>query len=313
MYYVPATDFIILTTRDFSMMQVINDFLRYLQADRGYSPRTVATYRESLTSFEVFFRSLDSQLSWESLDADVVRQWMATEMQRGKNARTVVKDLAAVRSLYKYLLRMQCIEFDPVRLVKNPKIHMPLPTFLKQSEIDNLFDDVTFPDNIEGSRDRAILLTFYHTGIRVSELTGLRITDVDFLQGELRVTGKRNKQRIVPFGHELGDSLRCYLMQRPAETTFPANPLFVGAQGKSITPSQVRAIVKRYLSLVTTQKKKSPHVLRHTFATVMLNNGADLEAIKELLGHQSITTTEVYTHTTFADLKKEYERAHPRA
>lgn len=294
-------------------MQVINDFLRYLQADRGYSPRTVATYRESLTSFEIFFRSMDNQLSWESLDADVVRQWMATEMQRGKNARTVAKDLAAVRSLYKYLLKMQCVERDPVRLVKNPKVHMPLPTFLKQSEIDHLFDDITFPDDSKGLRDRAILLTFYHTGIRVSELTGLRIADVDLQQGELRVTGKRNKQRIVPFGRELADNLRKYLMQRSAEMALPESPLFIGTHDKGITPQQVQTMVKQYLSLVTTQKKKSPHVLRHTFATVMLNNGADLEAIKELLGHQSITTTEVYTHTTFADLKKEYEHAHPRA
>lgn len=294
-------------------MQDKEDFLSYLAADRGYSPRTLATYKESLTSFEIFFRSIDEQLTWQTIDSDIIRRWMATRMQRGSDARTVAKDLAAIRSLYKYLLRMQRTDHDPSRRVHNPKIHTPLPTFLKQSEIDRLFDEVTFPDTPEGLRDRTILLTFYHTGIRVSELTGLNIGSVDLQQGELSVIGKRNKQRIVPFGKELEESLRELIGQKQTNETGNTSPLFLGPRGKRITEEQARAVVRKYLSLVTTQKKKSPHVLRHTFATAMLNNGADLEAIKQLLGHQSITTTEVYTHTTFADLKKEYERAHPRA
>lgn len=294
-------------------MHEVDDFLSYLAADRGYSPRTVATYKESLTSFAIFFRSIDEQLSWQTIDSDIIRRWMATRMQRGSDARTVAKDLAAIRSLYKYLLRMKRTDHDPARRVHNPKIHTPLPTFLKQSEIDRLFDDVTFPDTPEGLRDRTILLTFYHTGIRVSELAGLNVGSVDIRQGELSVIGKRNKQRIVPFGKELAESLQKLIAQKQADEALPGAPLFLGPRGKRITDRLARTVVQQYLSLVTTQKKKSPHVLRHTFATAMLNNGADLEAIKQLLGHESITTTEVYTHTTFADLKKEYEHAHPRA
>ena len=237
---------------------------------------------------------------------------MAEEMQNGSSARYVAKHLSALRSFYRYLLRMDRVRKDPVRLVKNPKIHTSLPTFLKQQEVDRLFDDVEFPDNFIGLRDRTILLTFYHTGLRLSELIGLDLSSVDLSARELKVTGKRNKQRIIPFGSELHQELLRYRrarLEQPTEDT----ALFIGPKGSRMTKAQVQTMVKHYLSFVTTQKKKSPHVLRHTFATAMLNNGAELEAIKELLGHASVFTTEVYTHTTFADLKKEYEHAHPRA
>lgn len=292
-------------------MQEIEDFLSYMVADRGVSQRTAATYRDSLISIESFFTALDSELTWENLDADVIRQWIMQEMNRGQNPRTVKKDLSAARSLYKYLLRVGRVKRDPLRLVKNPKIHLPLPTFLKQSEIDRLFDDVAFPEDFDGLRDRTVLLTFYHTGVRVSELVGLNIGDVHLEAEELKVTGKRNKQRIIPFGEELKQALQHYIGQRVAPEGEEA--LFVTNRSTRLTTASVQAMVKKYLSLVTTQKKKSPHVLRHTFATAMLNNGADLETIKELLGHESISTTEIYTHTTFEDLKKEYQRAHPRA
>lgn len=293
-------------------MQYIEDFLLYLCAERGYSQRTADTYGASLRDFRRFCMSLEGQPDWKHVDADVVRQWMAAEMQRGCTGRYVAKQLSALRSFYRYLLRMQRVQHDPVRLVKNPKVHLPLPTFLKDSEIDRLFDDVTYPEGFEGQRDRLVLLTFYHTGIRLSELRGLDVSDVDLMRGELKVTGKRNKQRIVPFGEELCSALKTYVELR-GQMACADGALFVTLKGKRMTKVQVYGLVRHYLSLVTTQKKKSPHVLRHTFATAMLNHGADLEAIRDLLGHESIRTTEVYTHTTFADLKKEYERAHPRA
>lgn len=293
-------------------MQYIEDFLLYLCAERGYSQRTADTYGASLRDFRRFCMSLEGQPDWKHVDADVVRQWMAAEMQRGCTGRYVAKQLSALRSFYRYLLRMQRVQHDPVRLVKNPKVHLPLPTFLKDSEIDRLFDDVTYPEGFEGQRDRLVLLTFYHTGIRLSELRGLDVSDVDLMRGELKVTGKRNKQRIVPFGEELCSALKTYVELR-GQMACADGALFVTLKGKRMTKVQVYELVRHYLSLVTTQKKKSPHVLRHTFATAMLNHGADLEAIRDLLGHESIRTTEVYTHTTFADLKKEYERAHPRA
>lgn len=294
-------------------MQAIDDFLSYLQADRGYSDKTVICYREALTSFRSFYKSLDENLDWQTLDADVVRQWMMADMKRGLKARTVAKNLSALRTFYKYMLRTERVARDPVRLVKSPKVKMPLPTFLRRAEVDRLFDEVTFPDTFEGLRDRTVLLTFYHTGIRLAELVGLDVQHIDLAQGELKVTGKRNKQRIVPFGKELRDALSDYIAVRAAQAGAAGGPLFLGNSMQRISPSKAQSIVRNYLSLVTTQKKKSPHVLRHTYATEMLNNGADLEAIKELLGHESIATTEVYTHTTFADLKKEYEHAHPRA
>lgn len=294
-------------------MSAIEDFLNYLKADRGYSLQTVRSYSDSLLSFEIFFRSLDAQLTWERIDVDVIRRWMSVEAERCKTSRTICKELSALRSFYKYLLRTKRIEKNPMRLVSNPKMTVPLPTFLKQSEIDELFDQVIFPDTNEGSRDRTILLLFYHTGIRVSELVGLNRSAINLMQRELKVTGKRNKQRIVPFGEELENALNVYLLRRDELEAFDPEALFLNAKSKRISVAQVRRVVHQYLALVTTQKKKSPHVLRHTFATAMLNNGADLEAIREILGHESIDTTEVYTHTTFADLKKEYERAHPRA
>lgn len=295
-------------------MTEIDDFLRYLQADRGYSARTIATYRRSLLSLQRFFLATEASLTWETIDADIVRRWMVEAMRGSCHARTIAKDLSAVRSLYKYLLRVGRVKADPIRLLQSPKFVPALPTFLRQSEVDELFDQVTFPDTPEGLRDHTMLLTFYHTGIRVSELVGLDRNDIDLAQGELKVTGKRNKQRIVPFGPELAEALEALIQQLPApEVPGIAQPLFRDKRGRRMTTNQVRAVVKAYLSLVTTQRKKSPHVLRHTFATAMLNNGADLEAIKELLGHESVATTEIYTHATFADLKKEYERAHPRA
>ena len=294
-------------------MEVIKPFLTYLAGDRGYSPRTVATYHDCLTHFQAYFRSKDESLDWHTLDEDVVRSWMVHEMERGTDARTVSKALSALRSLYRYLLRTARVERDPVRLVHNPKVHAKLPTFVRQAEMDRLFDDTPFPDTYEGERDRTILLTFYSTGIRLSELTGLTLADVDCQAGELKVTGKRNKQRIVPFGPDLQQAMQHYLLRRSATFADAPRALFLTAKGKPVSQQQVSKWVKQYLSLVTTQKKKSPHVLRHTFATVMHNNGADLEAIKALLGHAGIATTEVYTHTTFAELVKEYQQAHPRA
>lgn len=230
-------------------------------------------------------------------------------------ARTINRELSALRSFYKYLLRMNLVKKDPLRMVHGPKTHKPLPYFLKEGEVKKLFEDVTFPETFIGLRDRTILLTFYHTGIRLSELIGLNVADVDLAGGELKVTGKRNKQRIVPFGEELRQALAEYIEQRREQFMEEVDSgfLFFGRKKKRLAPSITRAVVVQYLSQVTTMKKRSPHVLRHTFATEMLNHGADLEAIKEILGHESVATTEVYTHTTFADLKKEYQHAHPRA
>ena len=294
-------------------MQQIEEFLTYLSADRGFSPLTVTTYRKALENFKAFADTLPEPPQWDTLDADVVRLWMAHEMKRGCSGRYLNKQLSALRTFCRYRMRTGHTDSNPLRFVKSPKAHTPLPTFLKDSEVNRLFDDVYFGEDFRGQRDRLVLLTFYHTGIRRAELMGLNLADIDLARCELKVTGKRNKQRIVPFGRELQQALETYLPLRAELAPETEHALFLNDRGHRMGPSLIYETVHRYLSLVTTQKKKSPHVLRHTFATTMLNNGADLEAIRDLLGHESIQTTEVYTHTTFADLKKEYEHAHPRA
>jgi len=287
-------------------MQEIDDFLSYLTADRGYSPRTVATYKESLTSFAIFFESVDDQLTWQTIDCDIIRRWMATRMQRGSNARTVAKDLAAVRSLYKYLLRMKRTTHDPTRLVHNPKIHAPLPTFLKQSEIDRLFDDITFPDTPEGLRDRTILLVFYHTGIRVSELAKLEYKNINLSQRIIKVFGKGSKERIIPINKKCAGILKKYLKKRETiEVKYGKSPyLFLKEDGSKITRQYVYSLIHKQGELI--DKKISPHTIRHSFATHLLEHGADLRVVQELLGHASIVTTQLYTHISTNVLKEVY-------
>lgn len=290
----------------------VGQFLAYLAADRGYSPRTVECYEADLRSFEAFFHRLEGVPDWSAVDADIVRGWVAHRMDSGLSARSMRRSLSALRSFFRYLLRLEVVTADPVSLVPNPRIGKTLPSFVKETEMDRLLDGITYPDSFEGSRDRLILLTFYSTGVRVSELVGLDVADVSLSSGDLKVTGKRNKQRIIPFGRELRDEMEHYLLLRARCCGRESGPLFVDAQGMRLTVAQVRRQVRFYLSQVTSLTKRTPHVLRHTFATVMLNNGADLTAVKELLGHESLATTEIYTHTSFAELRKEYEKAHPR-
>ena len=293
-------------------MSRVDDFLSYLAADRGYSPMTVETYRGDLIHFESFCRNLDAEVDWASVDSDLIRRWVAQRMEEGIGPRTVKRSLSALRSFYRYLLRLGVVEKDPTQLVSNPKVGKTLPSFVKESEMDYLLDGVAYPETFEGMRDHLILLTFYTTGVRASELVGLNIEDLNLSGGELKVTGKRNKQRIIPFGDELSHDMSVYLHEMNSVFGLRSGALFVDMRGLRMSVAHVREVVKFYLSQVTTQKKKTPHVLRHTFATVMLNNGADLGAVKELLGHESLATTEIYTHTSFAELRKEYEKAHPR-
>jgi integrase/recombinase XerC len=294
-------------------MQTIEQFISYLLADKGYSNATALTYRMSLTDLWRFCRRIDEQITWANLDKDVLRRWMASDIEKGTTARTVNRKMSSVRSFYRYLLRMELVSVDPTVTLKNPKIERRLPTFLNEQDMNRLFDEVEFGEGYEAERNRLILLTFYSTGIRLSELLGLKVGSVDLSAKELKVLGKRNKHRVIPFGEELAEAFASFFATRRAEVRKDVGEIFLRADGKVMTPAEVRAVMKKYLSCVTRQQKRSPHVLRHTYATVMLNNGADLEAVKELLVHEGVATTEVYTHTTFAELKKAYEKAHPRA
>ena len=292
---------------------MIGKFLDYLKFERNRSELTVKNYRDDLRSFEKFFRDLKNPVSWESVDSDVVRNWMERMMDEGNNAASINRRLSALRSFYRFALSRKLVDKDPVHGITGPKKGKPLPQFLKEKEMDRLLEREYWTRSFEDVRDRAIIMTFYETGIRLSELTGLDDKMVDFAEYQLKVTGKRNKQRIIPFGEELCTTLRDYMECRDREVDWLSEALFVTDEGQRMSASLVRERVKRSLSKVCTLKKRSPHVLRHTFATAMLNHKAGIESVKKLLGHESLSTTEIYTHTTFEQLKREYSIAHPRA
>ena len=289
------------------------DFLNYLRYERNRSELTVCRYEQSLRDFESYFKSRDGQLSWESVDSDIIRDWMESMMDKGDMASTVNSSLSAVRSFFRFALSRGLVTHDPSYVVKGPKKQKPLPQFVREEEMNRLLDTPQmWEEGFAGLRARTIIIMFYETGIRLAELIGLDVTDVDFAAHQIKVTGKRNKQRIIPFGAELEAVLREYITQRNDQLQVD-QALVLSDKGKRMTRSQVEKIVKRHLSLTTTLKKRTPHVLRHSFATAMLNNGAGLEDVRLLLGHESVATTQIYTHTTFEQLKKVYENAHPRA
>ena len=291
----------------------IESFLAYLRLERNYSEKTVVSYGIDLREFEGYFKEADAELDFTTVDADVVRNWVMHLMDEGRAATSVNRKLSSLRSFYRFLLRKKATTVNPMAKVVGPKKKKPLPSFVREKDMDRLLDGLTFEEGFEGCRDRMVLEMFYATGMRLSELIGLDDADVDFSARLIKVTGKRNKQRLIPFGNELEEDLRIYIKVRDEALPNGSDAFFVRKDGKRMYPMQVYRLVKRNLSKVVTLKKRSPHVLRHTFATAMLNDCAELRAVKELLGHESLTTTEVYTHTTFEELKKVYELAHPRA
>ena len=292
---------------------MIEQFLNYLRFERNSSPQTVLTYEEALREFESYLAFKDSGLSLRDADADLIREWMESLMDRGNNASTINKKLSALRSFFRFALKRKLVDCDPAHCITGPKKAKPLPQFVREGEMDRLLDDMEWGDNYEDVRARTLLILLYETGIRRAEVIGLNDADVDLEACQLKVTGKRNKQRIVPFGEELATEIRKYMDVRNAHTTADCGAFFLNDRGTRITEALVGRIVKENLSKVTSLKKRSPHVLRHSFATAMLNNGAGLESIKNLLGHESVSTTEIYAHTTFEQLKRVYKEAHPRA
>ena len=295
----------------------IQSFVDYLRYERNLSERTIKGYSAGLEAFERFFKRLDAELCWDNLDEDVIRDWMMAMMEEGNRTGSICCRLSSVRAFYKFLLKRGLVDRNPAHLVVAPKREKSLPIFVREDQMDRLLDGNYFPEDFVGVRDRLILLAFYSTGMRLSELTGLALDDVDCKQSQVRVTGKRNKQRVIPFGTEMMSSIHSYLAMRHAmlmEKGIVSNWFFVSEKsGGRMPDSKVRQIVQAYLGRVTTLRKKSPHVLRHSFATSMLNHRADLQSVKELLGHERLSTTEIYTHTTFEELKDMYNQAHPRA
>lgn len=294
-------------------MLLADSFLDYLCYERNCSEDTVKAYGEDIRQFQEFFGGSVGLQSPPEVVVDAVREWMMHLMDRGYATTSVNRKLSSLRSYYRYLLRKGEVKVDPLRKITGPKNKKYLPVFLKESDMNRLLDDVDFGEGFEGCRDHLVVAMFYATGMRLSELIGLDNDGVDFSAGVIKVTGKRNKQRLIPFGEELRTEMEVYVRLRDETVQVRSGAFFVRATGGRLYPGIVRRIVTRNLAKVVAVKKRSPHVLRHTFATSMLNHEAELGAIKELLGHESLATTEIYTHTTFEELKKVYNQAHPRA
>lgn len=292
---------------------IVQQFLDYLRYERNRSPLTVENYGRDLDEFVSYLKTVDSQLTIEAADADLVRGWMEQMMDRGQSATSVNRRLSALRSFFRFALAKGLVEKDPVYNMHGPKMKKALPQFLRENEMNTLLDDIEKGDTYKDVRARTILMTFYETGIRVSELVGLNDASLDTARCELRVRGKGNKERVVPYGRELSEALDEYRRLRDRQAARSDDALFVNDKGERLDRFAVYRMVREALAAVTTLRKKSPHVLRHTFATAMLNNGAGIESIRKLLGHAKIDTTEIYTHTTFEQLQRVYKHAHPRA
>ena len=293
----------------------IDQFAEYLRLERNYSERTVSSYCSDLTLFRQFLKETDAGLDFLSADRDVVRLWVVDMMEKGETTTTVNRKLSALRSFYRFLRIKGLVTASPAQGVKGPKNKKPLPQFVREADMDRLLDDpeIDLGDGFLGVRNRTVIAAFYETGMRMAELIGLDDRDVDFGSRTIKVTGKRDKQRFIPFGNDLERRLKEYLEARTAEFGETHGAFFLSPKGGRIPRHQVYLLVKDALGKVSDVSKKSPHVLRHTFATSMLNHDAELGAVKELLGHNSLQTTEIYVHTTFQELKEIYKQAHPRA
>lgn len=293
----------------------ISLFLQYLSYEKNYSPLTIKSYEEDLKLFKRFLDSLDQEITWQTVDSSIIRRWIISLMDAGEKSSTVDRRLSAIRSFYRYWMREGEADVNPAATLNGPKRSKPLPYFIKENEMDRLLDNnVYFPDGWMGMRDRLILQTFYMTGMRRSELTGLNDEDVRTEEGVIRVYGKGKKERLIPIGEEEVKAITAYKAMRNAQIPDRiSNAFFITRKGDRLTGERVWGIVRKYLSFVSTLKKRSPHVLRHTFATSMLNHNADLRSVQELLGHARLGTTEIYTHVSFEELKEIYNQAHPRA
>lgn len=291
----------------------ISDFLIYLKTEKRYSDNTIKAYKNDLAQFEEYILSESGHFVLKDITSFEIRQWVMLLMFDEKSATSVGRKLSALRSFFKYLRRQGLVSKNPVVAITAPKKSKRLPVFVKEAEMNKLLDEIPFPDGIIGCRDRLILELLYHTGLRVSEVAGLRSTQIDFDTKAIRVIGKRGKERLVPLTNPLFISIGKYAELKEKEFVSHDPCFFITDKGKPVYEKLIYRVVNKYLGLVTTVSKKSPHVLRHSFASVLLNKGADINVIKELLGHSNIAATEVYTHSTFKDLSKAYKLAHPRA
>lgn len=286
------------------MERFIEKFLRYLEIEKNYSKHTIVNYLHDLNQFQIFLGSLPI----EKVDYLGVRKYLAGLKEKNFDTRTVSRRMSTLRSFFKFLNREGYVKASPLSSVSSPKLDKYLPEFLTEEEVTRLIES-SIPTDERSLRDRSILETFYSTGIRISELVGLNVDDMDLISGTVKVRGKGKKERMVPIGDKAIASLRDYLDKRNKNS----NAVFLNPSGARITDRGVRNIVKKYILLAGIKRGVSPHTLRHSFATHLLNRGADLRTVQELLGHVNLATTQIYTHLTTDRLKSVYDKAHPRA
>lgn len=289
------------------MERYIEKFIRYLEIEKNYSRHTVLNYRLDLEDFRGFL----GEKNIEGVDYLSLRKYLALLKEKNISARSVSRRLSALRSFFKFLTREGFLKINPISIVASPKQEKHLPVFLTEEEVRKLIDAVVLKEKPDEAslRDKAILETFYSTGMRISELVALSMPDMDFISGIIKVMGKGKKERIVPIGEHAIKAIRQYLEKRMRQS----DVVFLNKNGRRITDRGVRGIVAKYIRLASLRQGVSPHTLRHSFATHLLNHGADLRSVQELLGHANLSTTQVYTHLTTERLKKVYDKAHPRA
>lgn len=294
--------------------QLIKSFLDYLKFQKRYSQHTIISYQNDLSSFFDFVSTGFGQMEIGQLNAPIIRSWLASLKEQGMESKSINRKISSLKSFFKYQLKQGNIITSPMTTIVSPKIKKRLPQFVDEKDVTVLFNHVEFPDDWKGRTERLIMFLFYNTGIRQAELVSLKERQVDKSNRSLKVLGKGNKERVIPVSQELMNMLQEYIIDKRKELeAFDEEVVLVNDKGRKLAPRYVYSVVKQYLSMVTTIDKKSPHVLRHTFATHLLNNGAELNAVKELLGHSSLAATQVYTHNTIGKLKEVYKKAHPKA
>lgn len=293
------------------MQAFVRAYLEYLEMERNYSHHTVRSYADDLQQFTSFLQQGRHQ-SLSQIRKETLRLFLRSLVERGLSTKSISRKIACLRSFFKYLRRRNIVEANPTVALVSPRVERPLPVFLDENTTAKLLEapDVS---TAEGKRDSALLETLYSTGIRLSELIGLNVPDVNFIRGTIKVRGKGRKERIVPIGKKAVEALRAYLGSRRKEKGSASGPLFALTDGRRCYPMAVHRVLGKYISAVSEIQKKSPHVIRHTFATHLLNRGADLRAVKELLGHESLSTTQIYTHVSTERMKKIYRQSHPKA
>lgn len=289
-------------------------FIDYLRYEKNYSTLTEISYLKDIIQFEKFIKQKDENLSLITVDSSIFRIWISNLIELGFKPSSVNRKLSSLKSFYKYLTKSGLIEKNPIKSISGPKLNSKIPSFASEKQMDEILDNPTnFSDDFIGVRNQLLIEFLYLTGMRRAEIISLKDIDIDFISCTVKVNGKGNKQRLIPFSDLTKTKLENYIRIRDKEIKNKSPFLFVKDDGNPLYPKLVYKIINNHLNCISTLSKKSPHVLRHSFATAMLNNGAEINSIKELMGHSSLSSTQIYTHVTFEEMKKTYETAHPRA